>query len=192
MIEARVRHKLQPWFNKLGYNIPHHITPNMLTMTAFISGIVAGCSIAYGFYLIALYFLWFSGLCDVMDGTVARLHNNAQKIGAYIDLITDRMVEAAIILGFAVAYPQYLFTYLLFLIAVLLHFSTFLAAGALSLNTGEKSMYYDHSIVERAEAFVVFSLMLLFPDYIFLWLMSFNVLVLLDGLRRFFKVIRSA
>jgi phosphatidylglycerophosphate synthase len=190
MIESQVRVKMQPWFDKLGMFLMH-TTPNTITGMAFIFGVCATIGIVFDYRFTALCCLWLSGLCDVLDGTVARLSNTSQKIGAYIDLISDRMVEAALILGFAIAYPEHHFAYLVFMIALLLHFSTFLAAGALFTNTGHKSMHHDHSMVERAEAFVVFSLMLLQPNYIFVILMAFNGLILLDGFLRFYRVVRN-
>lgn len=191
MIESQIRLKIQPWFDKLGMSFVARSTPNTLTGMAFMFGVCAALGIVFDYRLTALCCFWLSGLCDVLDGTVARLSNNAQKIGAYLDLISDRMVEAALILGFAIAYPQNHFAYLLFMITLLLHFSTFLAAGALFANTGHKSMHHDHSMVERAEAFLVFSLMLLQPDYIFEILMTFNALIFLDGFLRFYRVVRN-
>ena len=132
------------------------------------------------------------GVCDILDGTIARLLQTSQKIGAYLDLISDRMVEAAIIVGFTVLYPQYYFTYIIFFIAVLLHFSTFVVAATLWPNMGQKSMHYDASVIERAEAFVVFALMLLFPQYIQTILMPFNIAIILTGLSRFFRVLSFA
>lgn len=190
MIESHVRLKIQPWFDKLGRFFALHASPNTITGMAFIFGIFAASALAIDYRLSALCFLWLSGLCDVLDGTVARLSNTPQKVGAYLDLITDRLIESALILGFACAYPQYHLAYLVFMIALLLHFSTFLAAGALFANTGHKSMHHDHSMVERAEAFIVFSLMLLQPNYIFEILMSFNALIVLDGFLRFYRVVK--
>ncbi len=189
MIEAHLRTKIQPLFNKLGYLCVGYVTPNMITAIAFITGITSGVAIASNHLWCALGLLLFSGLCDVMDGTIARLSNNTQKIGAYIDLISDRMVEGAVILGFAFLYPQHYLAYILFFIAVMLHFSTFITAGALFANSGAKSMHHDHSFVERAEAFLVFALMLLFPDYIFSLLMIFNTIVFADGMARFYRVV---
>jgi len=192
MIEAHIRTRLQPLFNKIGHCCVDLISPNTITALAFITGIASGIAIAQNRLMLALGFLLFSGLCDVMDGTIARLSNNAQKIGAYIDLISDRMVEAAVILGFAVSYPQHYLAYLLFFVAVMLHFSTFITAGALFANEGNKSMHYDHSVVERAEAFAVFALMLLFPQYIFSLLMMFNTIVFADGMARFYRVVKNS
>ena len=190
MLETHIRPKLQPFFDYLGTHISPHASPNTITIIALILGISAAVSIATGYMIASIILISLSGLCDILDGTVARLTSTSNPRGAYMDLIIDRMVEAAIILGFMVRYPQFYVAYITFLIAVLLHFSTFIAAGALFTNTGNKSMHYDRSIVERAEAFVVFILMLLFPHYMFETLLCFNGIVFLAGISRFIRVMQ--
>jgi len=194
MIETHMRTKVQPFFDKVSSTVcvPYHISPNMVTFIAFVTGIISATLICFDCLTPALLFLLFSGVCDILDGTVARMTNQSQKIGAYIDLISDRMVESAIILGFTLLYPQHYLAYIVFFIAVLLHFSTFVAAGALFPNMSKKSMHYDRSIVERAEAFVVFAFMMFFPSYIFDFLMIFNIAVIAAGLTRFIRVLDYA
>ncbi len=191
MIEQQFRSKIQPALDFLATSIliPCNLSPNNITTLAFISGAIAGILIACGQLNAALLVLTISGLLDILDGTVARLTNNSQKIGAYIDLLSDRMVEACVILGFAIYAPQHYLAYIVFLVAVLFHFSTFVVAATLFPNMGKKSMHYDQSIVERAEAFIIFSFMLLFPSYIYYFLMPFNLLVLAAGVVRFCRVI---
>ncbi len=191
MIEAHIRSKMQPFFDTIGkiVFIPFAIAPNTITLLAFITGLCSSMCICINQLIPALFMLLLSGLCDIMDGTVARITQQSQKIGAYIDLLSDRMVEAAIIFGFTIAYPQHYLAYIIFLIAVLLHFSTFTVAGALFANTGQKSMHYDRSMVERAEAFIVFAMMLLLPEYIFPILLIFSCIVLVDGIARFFRIV---
>lgn len=191
MIESHIRAKLQPYFNHAGAQIAH-LSPNHITMAAFITGITSGIFLSADYRMIALALLLASGVLDVLDGTVARLNNQSHPAGAYMDLISDRMVECAMILGFTVSYPHYYFAYILFLISVLLHFATFVAAGALFKNEGHKSMHHDHSFIERAEAFIVFILMLLFPAYIFELLTLFSVAIIADAVGRFSRVIKNA
>ena len=191
MIETYVRPWLQPFFDTFGKFIAPHASPNTITILALIFGISAAGAIMIDHMVIGLICMLFSGMCDILDGTVARLTNTSSPRGAYIDLIIDRMVEAAIILGFMIRYPQYHIAYTTFFVAVLLHFSTFIAAGALFKNKGNKSMHYDRSIVERAEAFMVFVLMFLFPNYLFQLLISFNAIVFCAGLSRFVRVIQA-
>jgi archaetidylinositol phosphate synthase len=168
-----------------------HIKPNTITILALIVGLLAGACIATERPILAIIFLWLSGLLDVVDGSVARLTGNSSRVGAYLDLISDRMVEAGVILGFAWVYPEYYFVYLLFFVAVLFNFSTFLAAGALYKNTGVKSMHYDVGIAERTETFIIFTLMLVVTQYIFQILMVFNLIIFLTGILRTIKVIKN-
>lgn len=191
MIETYVRPRLQPFFDILGTFIAPYASPNTITIIALIFGLGAAGAIMTNNIGIGIICVLLSGMCDILDGTVARLTNTSSPRGAYIDLIIDRMVEAAIILGFMIRYPQYHIAYTTFFVAVLLHFSTFIAAGALFKNEGNKSMHYDRSIVERAEAFVVFVLMLLFPNYLFHLLISFNAIVFCAGLSRFIRVMQA-
>lgn len=189
MLDTQLRVKIQPAFDLLSRYITHRITPNTITLCALFFGIIAGYAISYHYTVTALCFLWLSGICDVLDGTIARLQNTTSLKGSYIDLISDRMVESALILGFTIGYPQHYIAYILFLIGLLLHFSTFLAMAALVENTGIKNIHYDRTIVERAEAFIIFSLMLLFPSSMFWILMTFNLLVFASALSRFYRII---
>lgn len=190
MIETHLRPTLQPFFDFLAACIAPYAAPNTITAIALLFGLGAAGAIATNHLFAGIIFVLLSGLCDILDGSVARITQSSSARGAYIDLISDRMVEAAIIVGFMIQYPQYHVAYVTFFIAVLLHFSTFIAAGALFKNTSNKSMHYDRSIVERAEAFVVFLLMLVFPQYLFPMLCAFNAVVFLSGVSRFVRVIQ--
>ncbi len=191
MIETYLRPKLQPVCNMLGRCLLwFYCTPYMLTTAAFIAGLACGVAIILHYFYIACALLLLSGLCDMLDGTVARLSNTAHPKGAYIDLISDRMVESIFICSLAVAYPQHYYLYLMFFVALLLHFSTFIAAGALFDNTGAKSMHYDASFIERAEAFMAFALVLIFPAYIPYILLVLNIGIFCSASARFMRVIR--
>lgn len=192
MIEFHVRHRIQPLFNTGAYwCIARGLTPNAITGLALFLGISSACLLICKYHVLALSMLLLSGFCDVLDGTVARLTGTSHPFGAYLDLISDRMVEAALILAFAILYPHHYLVYILFLIAVLLHFSTFLAAGALFKNDGKKSMHYDRSFIERAEVFVIFSAMILFMQYNALLLASITCIIFLDATHRIVRVWRT-
>ncbi len=186
MLEHHIRPTCQKYFDVLGIHIP--LTANQMTLCALVSGILSAIFLGQGYMIIALAFLWLSGLCDVLDGTIARLTNTTHPFGAYTDLIADRMVESALMIGFALRYPENYLSYLLFMVALLFHFSTFVVAGSVFQNNGPKSMHHDRSIVERAEAFVVFSFMILYPQGIFYILMPFTVIVFISGCARFLRV----
>lgn len=193
MIDTKARKYIQPFFNSLGRGLLFlKLTPNGVTVLSFVIGVMAALCIVLKWQVAAIILLWLSGLLDVLDGTMARLTNQSSKIGAYMDLVLDRMVEASIILGLYLAYPEYAFAYLLFFVAVLFNFTTFLVAGSMFPNEGEKSMHYDVGLAERTETFIVFTALIIFSDYIQIILMGFNIIIFMTGIIRFKRVIEYA
>ena len=191
MIDSRYRNAIQPVFDQLGrVLISLSLTANTITCLAFFLGILSAVCLGIGKPLWALGLLWTSGLLDVLDGTVARLTGTSSLVGAYMDLIFDRLVEAAVILGFVYIQPIYYISYIFFLIGVIFNFTTFMVAGSLFKNTGLKSMHYDVGLAERTETFIVFSMMMLFQDNIGMILTLFNGVIFITGLIRFGKVLR--
>lgn len=190
MLERFIRPKVQTLFNLLSLVVGKRVTPNQITLGAFIAGLLSALCIAFNYTIFALALLWISGLFDLLDGSVARLYNQKSNVGAFIDLISDRLVEAALILGFAYQMPKNMWAYLFFLSALLFHFSTFVTAGALFKNTGNKSLHHEYSYIERAEAFIVFSLMMLLPSYSFWILTLFSIMIFLDAGNRLFTIYR--
>ncbi|MBI9012436.1 MAG: CDP-alcohol phosphatidyltransferase family protein [Clostridiales bacterium] len=191
MIDTKLRKKVQPFFDTIAKGfVKLKIRPNTITLLAFVIGIISAIFIGLEWMMLALILLWISGLFDVLDGTVARITGKSSSVGAYMDLILDRMVEATVILGFYHAYPEHTLMYLLFFVAVLFNFTTFIVAGALFKNEGNKSMYYDVGIAERTETFIVFSLMMLLTSYIYWILLAFNAIVFLTGFIRFYRVLK--
>ena len=191
MIDSKLRKNIQPLFNKIaGLFIKLKMKPNMITVLAFIVGLLAAICIGFKYTILAFVLLWISGLLDVLDGTVARLTGQSNPVGAYMDLILDRMVEAAVVLGLFYAYPEHVWMYLIFFVAVLFNFTTFVVAGALFKNDSKKSMHYDVGIAERTETFIVFSLVILLPQYIFPILLTFNAIIFITGIIRFLRVIK--
>jgi len=193
MIDSKFRKQVQPAFDQVALLLQKtKATPNQVTIFAFITGIIAGIAVGFGFYFIGILLLWFSGLLDVLDGTLARLQKKSSKVGAYMDLIFDRLVEAAIILGFYFSAPEHILAYLIFYIGAMFNFTTFTVAAALFDNKGSKSMHYDIGIAERTETFIFFTLMMIFKAYIFPILMFFNAIMILTGCIRFYRILRYA
>lgn len=191
MIDTKLRGKVQPVFDQAGKGFVYlKIKPNQITVVALLFGLFAGGLIAFGYLIPALLFLWISGFLDVLDGTVARIMKLSSNLGAFLDLIFDRLVEAGIILGFYFMRPEDAFFYLLFFVSVLFNFSTFMVAGALFQNAGSKSMHYDIGLAERTETFLCFSAMLIWVNQSAYLLFVFTLLIFLTGIIRFFRIIK--
>ncbi len=192
MIDTTARKYVQHAFDKTATFFKLiHLHPNVVTILAFILGIVSCVFLSQGNTINALILLWFSGLFDVLDGTVARLTGKSSSLGAYLDMIFDRLIECFVILAFYFLKPEFALSYFIFFIGMIFNFSTFMLAGNLFKNTGTKSMHYDIGIVERTESFIVFSLMMIFPTFVPYFLNIFNVLMILTGIIRMTKIIKS-
>ena len=62
--------------------------------------------------------------------------------------------------------------------------TSFLIVSLFIPNTGEKSFHYSPGIIERAEAFFFFSLMILLPQYFTVLSLIFSLLVFLTAFIR--------
>lgn len=191
MLDTHARHLVQPIFNhtanflyKLGLRANH------LTITALLTGIGAGVSIAFGLSWLAVGLLWFSGLMDVLDGSLARLAKSASAWGGFIDLIFDRTVETMVILCYALAYPDTRFGLVVLLSSIIFCISIFLTVGALAEKKGIKEFYHQAGVTERTETFIFFTLMFIFPSLRLIWIYLFAFLIYFTGGQRFVEAYR--
>lgn len=153
-------HLIEPWLKNL------KLHPLWLTAFGCFFGLLIPLLLFFNFAYFALVSLLLSGLCDVLDGSLARHQNKTSPIGAALDITADRLVEFAIILGLFLIDPHKRgLPCLLMLGSVLLCITTFLVVGIFSKNKSEKGFHYSPGLMERTEAFMFFTLMMLFPSY---------------------------
>ena len=75
------------------------LDPNISTLLGMISCIVAACFFATQEIFIAGIFVLIGGFFDVLDGAIARANDKPTKFGGFLDSITDRFSDIAILLG---------------------------------------------------------------------------------------------
>jgi archaetidylinositol phosphate synthase len=75
------------------------VNPNTLTITGLIISLLSAVFFARHEALVAGMFLLVSGFFDALDGAVARENNRITKFGGFLDSVTDRFADAAIIIG---------------------------------------------------------------------------------------------
>ncbi len=171
------------------------ISPNMITFLGCFLGLICAFFIAIGWHYLALLFLLLSGGCDTLDGTLARQTNRVSQVGTVWDIVCDRIVEAALVIGlFLYAPDARALLSLLMMTSILLCITSFLVVGIFSENQTEKGFYYSPGIIERGEAFVFFASMILLPSYFVILSLSFTFLVLLTAVIRliqFATILRS-
>jgi len=84
------------------------IGPNTITFFGLIFGIIAAYLIYIHYLLLAIIPLFFSSLCDLCDGWLARISNQTTKFGVIFDVTLDKYVEGLIGLAFAFIAPAFL------------------------------------------------------------------------------------
>src|SRR5262249_5155783 len=89
-------------------------------------------------------------------GTIARERAAATAIGGMADLVSDRIVESAVIIGIAWPYPELYFPALALVASWYVNITVFLAVGAALERHGPKFIEYPPGILERTEAVLFF------------------------------------
>lgn len=166
MLDTHARKYVQPAFNGVGKKLAKWgITPIQITLVAFIIGVAACITLYLGYKVLAVILLWLSGTFDVLDGTVARLSGKSTRLGAFIDITFDRIIEIGIIVSLAFSDPLTSQMLVVLTGTIVLSISIFLTVGSFAKNTGDKSLYYQAGFAERTEGFIFFTLMILIPNY---------------------------
>ena len=196
MIDTHLRHYVQKGFEAMAKPlIAINLSPTQITLMAFAAGLISCvfvCLRTFPFRMAAIACGAVSALLDILDGTVARATNRSSPLGSFLDLILDRIVEAVFILAFVYIYPAAQWPGMVFLILVIINFSCFLLAGTLFPNTGKKSIHYESGLVERTETFILFGLMLIFPETAPWLLWIFNILMAGTAIYRFARIVSYA
>ena len=89
-LQASARKLLDPAVNAL---VAFHVSPLMVSIFGLAFSVWGGIVVANGSLLGGAVFLVLAGLCDVLDGDVARRLGKASRFGAFIDSMLDRVSE---------------------------------------------------------------------------------------------------
>jgi archaetidylinositol phosphate synthase len=177
MLDTHARRHVQPiigWTAK--QLLKWGLTANQVTWISFLIGSVTGILIYYDHPLLAVILLWISGFLDAVDGSMAREEGNTTSWGTLLDITFDRIVELSVIIGLAARFPDVQFLLLLLVASIVFSMTVFLTVGALSDKKGMKSFYYQAGLAERTEGFLLFTLMILLPQWLF-WITGLFLLV---------------
>ncbi|MBA2653179.1 MAG: CDP-alcohol phosphatidyltransferase family protein [Tatlockia sp.] len=192
MIEHHLRQGYQRiLINPLANLLKNRITPNQMTVLSGFLGLLVLPVLMLHHKFAAVILLLLSGFCDTLDGTLARLTHNSSDWGSVLDIMTDRLVEFVVVFAlFIVAPPQQGLCSILMLGSMLLCITSFLVVGIFTDNDSQKSFYYSPGLMERAEAFLFFIAMMLWPKAFVFLAILFTILVTLTAvirLRQFYS-----
>lgn len=82
------------------------ITADGLTYTSLALAAAAGLAAAFGAFALAAALVVASGICDLLDGVVARSTHTVSTYGALLDSAIDRLADALPLLGLVVYYAH--------------------------------------------------------------------------------------
>ena len=77
------------------------ITPNHITVVAFLINLGAAVLIVFGYYIWAASIFIVAGLLDLVDGSLARRTGRTTPFGSFLDSTLDRLSEGAIFAAIA-------------------------------------------------------------------------------------------
>ena len=140
------------------------LSPNKVTIFSGVAGILVIPALVTGHLWLAVFFLLLSGYFDTLDGSLARLQDKTTQIGSALDIVMDRFVEWVVVFAFYLVDGNRAVLCFFMLAANTICITSFLVVGIFVQQNSHKSFFYHEGLMERAEAFIFFILMILFPD----------------------------
>jgi CDP-diacylglycerol---glycerol-3-phosphate 3-phosphatidyltransferase len=80
------------------------VHPNVLSLTGLLSSAGAGLLYSQGKFFWAAWVVLFAGICDTLDGHIARQTNKNSPFGAFFDSTLDRYSDMFLFVGLAYFY----------------------------------------------------------------------------------------
>ena len=190
MLDTKARKYIQPildGFARVCLRIG--VSANTLTVAGMLIGVLAALLVVNDHAVAGVIVLWFSGLIDAADGTLARL-TRPSAIGAILDITFDRVVEVAMIVALACLYPDARLSLVILAGTIAIAMSLFLSIGAAVANQSIKSFHYAPGLGERTEAFICLSLMVLDHARLGLWTWLFIGVIVFTMAQRLYHAHR--
>ncbi|PIZ04211.1 MAG: CDP-alcohol phosphatidyltransferase family protein [Gammaproteobacteria bacterium CG_4_10_14_0_8_um_filter_38_16] len=193
MLESYLRSHYQKYFvDNVAKYVAKYATPNQITLLSLCTGVCILPALIFHQRWIGVILLILTGYLDMLDGTLARLRSCSSEVGAMLDILSDRVVEAAAIMGLYFVNPMYPgFLSLLMLSSILICITSFLVVGIFTQNNTQKSFYYSPGLIERAEAFIFFAAMMIFPSLYPVLAILFSILVFYTAADRIHQFVFS-
>jgi len=83
------------------------LTPDIISWAGFCITIIAGVLIVTEYFLAAGVLVLVAGLCDMLDGALARTTKQTTRFGAILDSTLDRVSEAILLITLLAVFVKY-------------------------------------------------------------------------------------
>jgi len=171
--------------------VNQYCSPIFFTILSALLGFLILPALFFHQPIIAVFLLLGSGYCDTIDGALARYSDKTSPFGAALDITVDRLVEFFCIMGFWLIDQSRSGYCLLMLGSILICVTSFLVVGVFTQNNSHKSFHYSPGLMERAEAFIFFTLILMLPEQFNILALLFSILVFWTALWRLIEFYRA-
>lgn len=188
MFDGRWRTTIEEGLKPVGTNLRRAgLNADVMTGTGIVMATATAVAVGAGYLSLGVLLLALTGLCDALDGAVAKASGSASTRGAYFDSVSDRLTDAILLFGVA--------WYLIPSRNALIPMAILGAAALVSYQRAKAdSLGYDArgGLMERAERFIVLGFGFLFSSLLIptLWVML--ALTAFTAGQRFVKVWRQA
>lgn len=158
----------------LAQRLHQSVHPTAITIVGCGIGLVAAVAVWHQLYVTGLVLWVVNRILDGLDGTVARLQNRQSDLGAYLDVVLDHIVYAAIPLALALSINTVeIYLYLAFLLcSFYINGASWMYLSALlekrkqgaEKHREQTTVRIPGGLIEGAETIVFFCLFLLLPE----------------------------
>lgn len=189
MLETYYRDYYQRWLiTPMLRLLSKWLSATRITVMAGLAGLMVMPLLWFHLRGYATFCLLLSGYLDTVDGSLARIQQATTPQGVALDIMTDRFVEVMVIIGlWGVAPAHRSLLCLIMLSSILICVTSFLVVGIFTPNQTEKGFSYSPGLIERAEAFIFFLLLIWLPKQFAILAIIFSVLVLFTAINRMYQ-----
>ncbi len=99
-----------------------NITPNTLTVAGILFIAIGSYFLYKENFILAGIFILIGNLCDALDGSLARKHNQTSKFGAFLDSVVDRISDFLPLIAIAYLFKNNEILFFISLIAIVSSF----------------------------------------------------------------------
>ena len=152
-------------YDRLGW------TPNHVTILGFVIALFASAAVAFHFWWLAFVLWWLSRLADGTDGLYARESGQESDFGAYFDIVLDMAAYGVMVLGFAIAAPEFQGQWMAMLFLYMLCIATALSLGMQEAKRAmaprdNRGLRLGAGLAEAGETGIAYSVFLLLPEFL--------------------------
>ena len=179
--------------------LERRVSPSSITAASFVAGCACAGLLVAGLRWAALGLWILNRLLDGLDGVVARRTGRTSDFGAYLDIVLDFCIYAAIPIAMALRSSELALACALLLGAAYVNGATWMYLSAILEKRGRgasaegqtTSVVMPAGIVEGSETIVLYTLMIVLPGWRpWLFLLAAG-LILAGAALRFFQGLRS-